>query len=218
MGSHPTWHEDQRWHDLLNTGHEMPNKLIITDSTVEVPGEFHLCVKHLTITGLSNSIRSYVWPCSFLCLEIHPIRHPATFKWAVDLVTADGHFNLSPQGFVWACNKCEQRRSTLSPFEFAVLLSATKHRSILPVPDYATARPLRPLTTIQCWYSHNNLVNREAMINIYHVLKHVHVLALTVLVTTIDAQWEGMGDVGSARYEPALLHPCPTIRVLSYSN
>ena len=41
---------------------------------------------------------------------------------------------------------------------------------------------------------------------------------LKVLVTTIDAQWEGMGDVGSARYEPALHPPCPTIRVLSYSN
>ena len=40
----------------------------------------------------------------------------------------------------------------------------------------------------------------------------------TVLVTTIDAQWEGMGDVGSARYEPAPLPPFPTIRVLSYSN
>ena len=45
-----------------------------------------------------------------------------------------------------------------------------------------------------------------------------HRLPLTVLVTTIDAQWEGMGDVGSAGYEPALLPPCPTIRVLSYSN
>ena len=43
-------------------------------------------------------------------------------------------------------------------------------------------------------------------------------LTLKVLVTTIDAQWEGMGDVGSARYEPALLPPCLTIRVLSYSN
>ena len=42
--------------------------------------------------------------------------------------------------------------------------------------------------------------------------------SLKVLVATIDAQWEGMGDVGSARYEPALLPPCPTIRVLSYSN
>ena len=46
----------------------------------------------------------------------------------------------------------------------------------------------------------------------------VPVLTLKVLVTTIDAQWEGMGDVGSARYELALLPPCPTIRVLSYSN
>ena len=43
-------------------------------------------------------------------------------------------------------------------------------------------------------------------------------LTLKALVATIDAQWEGMGDVGSARYEPALLPPCPTIRVLSYSN
>ena len=43
-------------------------------------------------------------------------------------------------------------------------------------------------------------------------------LTLKVLVATIDAQWEGMGDVGLARYEPALLPPCPTIRVLSYSN
>ena len=39
------------------------------------------------------------------------------------------------------------------------------------------------------------------------------ILTRKVLVTTIDAQWEGMGDVGSARYEPALLPPCPTIRV-----
>ena len=43
-------------------------------------------------------------------------------------------------------------------------------------------------------------------------------LTLKVLVATIDAQWEGMGDVGSARYELALLPPCLTIRVLSYSN
>ena len=46
------------------------------------------------------------------------------------------------------------------------------------------------------------------------------VLTLKVLVATIDEQWEGMGDVGSARYEPALhvLPPCLTIKVLSYSN
>ena len=51
------------------------------------------------------------------------------------------------------------------------------------------------------------------------VRHHIQMLlTLKVLVTTIDAQWEGMGDVGSARYEPALLPPCPTIRVLSHSN
>ena len=43
-------------------------------------------------------------------------------------------------------------------------------------------------------------------------------ITLTVLVATIDAQWEGMGDVGSARYELALLPLCPTIRALTYSN
>ena len=46
----------------------------------------------------------------------------------------------------------------------------------------------------------------------------IHGLTLTVLVATIDAQWEGMGDVGSVRYEPALLPSCLTIRVLIYSN
>ena len=35
------------------------------------------------------------------------------------------------------------------------------------------------------------------------------ILTLTVLVATIDTQWEGMGDVGSARYEQALLSPMP---------
>ena len=44
------------------------------------------------------------------------------------------------------------------------------------------------------------------------------ILTLKVLVATIDAQWEGMGDEGSARYELALLPPCLTIRVLSYRN
>ena len=34
----------------------------------------------------------------------------------------------------------------------------------------------------------------------------------------MTAQWKGMEEVGSARYEPALLPPCPSIRVLSYSN
>ena len=40
----------------------------------------------------------------------------------------------------------------------------------------------------------------------------------TLLNRITTAQWEGMGDVGSARYKPALLPPCPSIRVLCYNN
>ena len=65
------------------------------------------------------------------------------------------------------------------------------------------------------------------MIVLFHIHSHESLvqsgvpvcnLTLKVLVATIDAQWEGMGDVGSARYEPALLPPCLTIRVLNYSS
>ena len=49
-------------------------------------------------------------------------------------------------------------------------------------------------------------------------LSVIYKISLKVLVTTIDSQWEGIGDVGLARYEPALRPPCPTIRVLSYSS
>ena len=70
-------------------------------------------------------------------------------------------------------------------------------------------------------------MHRCIVIDIWTIHKYLYItvlyyellfLTLTVLVTTIDAQWEVMGDVGSARYEPALLPPCPTIRVLSYST
>ena len=57
-----------------------------------------------------------------------------------------------------------------------------------------------------------------ADINFFQQSITIIILTLTVLVVTIDAQWEGIGDVGAARYEPALLPLCPTIRVLSYSN
>ena len=40
----------------------------------------------------------------------------------------------------------------------------------------------------------------------------------TLLNRVITAQWEGMGDAGSARYEPALHPSSLTIRVLSYMN
>ena len=35
-----------------------------------------------------------------------------------------------------------------------------------------------------------------------YLLKRRQLITIKVLVTIIGAQWEGMGDVGSARYEP----------------
>ena len=51
-----------------------------------------------------------------------------------------------------------------------------------------------------------------------YIANHDNSCTGTHLNRIITSQWEGMGDVGSARYEPALLPPCPTIRALSYSN
>ena len=67
---------------------------------------------------------------------------------------------------------------------------------------------------------HGDLVGELYLVCGYKrdIVKLHELLTLKVLVTAIDAGREGMGDVGSARYEPALLPPCPTIRVLSYSN
>ena len=47
---------------------------------------------------------------------------------------------------------------------------------------------------------------------------HDNWCTVTLWNRIMTAQCEGMGEVGSARYEPALLPPCPSIRVLSYSN
>ena len=47
------------------------------------------------------------------------------------------------------------------------------------------------------------------MFDVVLVIIFGHVNSYKVLVATIDAQWEGMEDVGSTRYEPALLPPMP---------
>ena len=47
---------------------------------------------------------------------------------------------------------------------------------------------------------------------------HDNWCTVTLWNRIMTAQCEGMGEVGSGRYEPALLPPCPSIRVLSYIN
>ena len=65
-------------------------------------------------------------------------------------------------------------------------------------------------------FSSHSLVGMVA-INSYSA-SHDSWCTVTLWNRIMTAQCEGMGEVGSARYEPALLPPCPTIRVLSYSN
>ena len=72
---------------------------------------------------------------------------------------------------------------------------------------------MHPMLSLSMYMQHFRIILPAVFVFLVFCL-----LTLTVLVATVDAQWEGMGDVGSARYEPALLPPCPTIRVLSYSN
>ena len=65
----------------------------------------------------------------------------------------------------------------------------------------------------------------EAAIQSFWVIKlnsysasHDNWCTATLWNRIMTVQCEGMGEVGSARYEPALLPPCPSIRALSYSN
>ena len=57
----------------------------------------------------------------------------------------------------------------------------------------------------------------EVLLNSYSA-SHGNWCTATLWNRIMTAQCEGMGEVGSARYKPALLPPCPSIRVLSYSN
>ena len=76
------------------------------------------------------------------------------------------------------------------------------------------------------WITKQSLLSFSIRLNFPSVLvffnsynaSHDNWCTETLLNRVITAQWEGMGDVGSARYESALLPPCPTIRVLCYSN
>ena len=60
-------------------------------------------------------------------------------------------------------------------------------------------------------------VTLTGVINSYSA-SHDNWCTATLWNRIMTAQCEGMGEVGSARYEPALLPPCPSIRALCYSN
>ena len=63
------------------------------------------------------------------------------------------------------------------------------------------------------WLCTNLPQDLTALVNSYSA-SHDNWCTATLWNRIMTAQCEGMGEVGSARYEPALLPPCPSIRVL----
>ena len=76
--------------------------------------------------------------------------------------------------------------------------------------EYLRSHPRQALHTINVYLDAYKAAPTNFFNDVYPLthLEIVGILTLKVLVATIDAQWEGMGDVGSARYELALLSPC----------
>ena len=70
------------------------------------------------------------------------------------------------------------------------------------------------LYLLYCIVLHCNIVHIHYSLNSYSA-SHDNWCTATLWNRTMTAQCEGMGEVGSARYEPALLPPCPSIRVLN---
>ena len=66
-------------------------------------------------------------------------------------------------------------------------------------------------------FTYNRTLYMYGCFNSYSA-SHGNWCTATLWNRIMTAQCEGMEEVGSARYEPALLPPCPSIRVLSYSN
>ena len=73
------------------------------------------------------------------------------------------------------------------------------------------SRPILKLLLLQIYTGVRDTVNSYSA-------SHDNWCTVTLWNRVITAQSEGMGEVGSARYEPALLPPCPSIRVLGYCN
>ena len=83
----------------------------------------------------------------------------------------------------------------------------TWHR--MPLPRSGVTKQHKTQTLQAMWL--------RKLVNSYSA-SHDNWCTATLWNRIMTAQCEGMGEVGSARYEPALLPPCPSIRVLSYSN
>ena len=116
----------------------------------------------------------------------------------------------------------EQSQSSARPICQSHTMTSTGHKpatisigAYWSLPRYALCHRRQLSTPIP--YGITTKEWNRSLINSYSA-SHDNWCTETLWNRVITAQCEGMGEVGSARYEPALLPPCPSIRVLCYSN
>ena len=118
---------------------------------------------------------------------------------------------------VYICSSCLPPEQPWAMFSFTYVIHSQSNVSNAQIPQ---AFPVKKHVSVMMIM----LPELESVIHLHIYIfnsksaSHDNWCIETLLNRIITAQWEGMGDVGAARYEPALLPPCPTIRVLSYSN
>ena len=156
------------------------------------------CIGYICSEGVRrNPYRTVPWnKCSHLTLDIYSTCMQYTRYHRFSCVLELGIFtNLGKSVMYVKLNECQLQYDiillNLSPFYFPWVdkVSMLIHNN---------TNPWRRLTIT--------------------VPSHDNWCTATLWNRIMTAQCEGMGEVGSARYEPALLPPCPSIRVLSYSN
>ena len=142
----------------------------------------------LVMPGLSKNILVSCMTLLFSVLANHQIRHKTTHvKWAVSLAIVDCQLTFPRD---------------LCGYVWVNILTLSTWR----VSEYReTWIQLMPTS-----------LDHALITSSYKSWLYSRYLTLKVLVTTIDAQWEGMGDVGLVRYEPTLLPPCPTIFIKGF--
>ena len=140
----------------------------------------------------------------------------SSYIWLFTLVTPESQLPCVCQLWSWSWDQADKANCPVSRERYMVLHVIYKQNAAKNVMVWTN---VHGMATIYTWTR-----PWDSFICYYYLLFNSSGASRdnwctgTLWNRIITAQCEGMGEVGSARYEPALLPPCPSIRVLSYSN